>query len=99
MALPVTITGISTAVAPVGPFATNLELIEEGTVLGTNSIGGSSSVMVGLPFQTFSANSITDFSLNLLKVGAPTDLFKIELFAADASSFPTGTALGTLTFD
>jgi hypothetical protein len=101
MALPVTITGISTAIAPVGPFRDNTLFAQNNTSVGTQPIGTSTaSTIVGAPFLTpATVNPVTDFTMMWIRSGAPTDLVDVNLYAADASYFPTGGSLGTFTID
>jgi hypothetical protein len=95
MALPVTITGISTAVAPVGPFSAL------GTDVSQNT-GSPSVVQFGLTgitsvAQSFisSGNSVAAISMGLQKVGSPTDNLRVVIYAADAGGLPTGSVLAT----
>ena len=99
MALPVTITGISTAVAPVGPFKSAATLISQTT---QNSGGLNFGDSVGLEFagQTFTVGasdiSVSQINLIALKGGLPTDNVIVEIYAT-SGGLPTGSALATTT--
>ena len=100
MTLPVTITGISTAVAPVGPFkvaAGNYAqvAIDTGATLqaGNNVYGGAGTEAAQGQSLTNGASSLTPSNvvLYIYKTGTPTDNFYIEI----TSTNPSGSVLAT----
>ena len=104
MTLPVSISGISVAVAPVGPFKTSTlsagtALITTGTATtSTYAFGTSPNGLVGQSITPASAISVGGCTFKLaIAVGAPSDGIKLEIYAADGSGFPTGASLGTST--
>lgn len=102
MALPVTITGISTAAACAGPFATNFEAGQSPSApLGganTFNIGTTTSgQLAGVAFTTISNNSITDVTFSCyIGGGSPTDGIQVDIYAT-SGGLPTGASLGTST--
>lgn len=98
MALPVTISGISTAVACVGPFkSSNIKSISAATSSGTNvvSLGNvSANQKVGQTFTTVGAIDVTAIAFSFGKNGSPTDDVTVDIFATSGGN-PTGTSLGT----
>jgi hypothetical protein len=100
MALPVTITGISTAVAPVGPFATASVGTVYDIVPGTSTaLGWGNTATSSRRYQTFTTGAatttITSVAFMLTKSGTPVDNIVVDLYALDGSSLPTGSPLGT----
>jgi hypothetical protein len=95
MALPVTITGISTAIAPIGPFVKNVvaeQLTTDGTFIFGTEVGND---RCGQSFTTGAdAVSVTLVKFSIGKGNSPTDNLFVDIFAA-AAGVPTGTALGT----
>jgi len=124
MALPLTITGISTAVAPAGPFrssaggyyffgrdsttATTLQAYQSGKTVAQVSIvpaNSASTPAFGLPgfekrAQSFlwpaTGTTLTSIGVKLRYNGSPTDSVQIDIYATDASLFPTGSSLGSV---
>jgi hypothetical protein len=92
MTIPVTITGISTAVAPVGPFKvaagdySGVALNTAVTLTGsyTPITGANPAVIVGQTF-TNAASSLTipSVTVQMNKSGSPTDNFYAEIRSAD----------------
>jgi len=100
MALPVTITGISTAVAPVGPFkiaagtyvATAIDISAVSPAAGTGVRGGTDSFAApGQSFTTVGAITVPSVVGYFYKTGSPTDNIVAEITTA----FPTGTVIAT----
>lgn len=98
MPLPVTISGISVAVAPVGPFQCNLAkfVIEAGTsnqiIVGDADIGSKQSQSFTVPANSIAISTVT-FWVN--KVGTPVDNVLVDIFLTDGAGTPTGSSLGT----
>jgi hypothetical protein len=105
MALPVTITGISTAVAPVGPFAVSITTAVDAayiTITTDNSgfipCGTTSDFRCGQSFTIGGSNTIiSSISVTLRKVAAPTDNLVLNIYAVDGSGLPIGASLATST--
>ena len=105
MALPVTITGISTAVAPVGPFAVSKTTAVDAayiTITTDNSgfipCGTTSDFRCGQSFTIGGSNTIiSSISVTLRKVAAPTDDLVLNIYAVDGSGLPIGASLATST--
>lgn len=97
MALPVTISGISTAVACVGPFKANdvPVLGSQSVSAGTLNFGNTGQQKRAQAFTTSSALAVSSISMLLNKVGSPTDNVQVDIFSADGSGNPTGGSLGT----
>jgi hypothetical protein len=97
MALPVTITGIATAVAPVGPFkqAATFSIVSVGA--GTDAIGfAASTTRVSQSFTTpANAATVASVRTTLAKSGSPTDNLQMDIYATDGASKPVGSSLGT----
>jgi len=101
MALPVTITGLATTLAPVGPFKTSA--LAPGIVTGPQG-SGSAFDSFGLTGQPYVAQTFTTIAaMTVIGVqaaikiggGAPADGFYLEIKAVDGNGYPTGAALGT----
>src|SRR6185369_2877351 len=103
MALPVTITGISTAVAPVGPFAVSITTAVDAayiTITTDNSgfipCGTTSDFRCGQSFTIGGSNTIiSSISVTLRKVAAPTDNLVLNIYAVDGSGLPIDASLAT----
>jgi len=98
MALPVTITGISTAVAPVGPFKASVPTtyLSQATSVTTANMGGvNTTAKAGQSFLASDNWSVEFVTLDLLKVGSPTDNVICELWST-SSNLPS-TLLATAT--
>ncbi len=99
MALPVTITGISTAVAPVGPFQTYppAAVVDISPVGATGSSLGAASTNIKLgQTWTHDGSSVVLIKVNCAKFGAPTDNLIAEIYAT-SGNLPTGSVLATAT--
>lgn len=100
MALPTSITGISTAMAPVGPFVVS-SVAETEAILVAAPRAGTGGVGVGLATSSGFCGSFTptkdmavaSFDIMACKTGAPPDAFYADLYAC-ASGIPTGNSLG-----
>lgn len=107
MALPTTITGISTAVACIGPYKTSnnqsafIDTITGHSVSTSSSSGfgqlSANTVSMGQTFTTGSSVNLNFIKLYLYKQGSPTDNILFDIYATDGSGFPTGSSLGTST--
>jgi len=103
LTLPVTITGISTAVAPVGPFKTSSAastIYTIATGIATSSVWGTTfSTRYGQTFTTGSSDlTITSVIFALKKNATPTDNLAVDIYLYDTgTSTPTGSSLGTST--
>jgi hypothetical protein len=97
MALPVTITGISTAVAPVGPFKVPATLFQIVTGLGTGaSFGNNVQYARGQSFTTSgSGGSVASVVFYVAKSGTLTDGLQVNLYATDGAGTVTGSVLAT----
>jgi hypothetical protein len=90
VALPVTITGLSTAVAPVGPFVRaagsydTVAIDTYGTADSSTRVSGiSSTVYVAQTFTNGASSlSISSITIALCKSGTPTDQIYLELTTA-----------------
>jgi hypothetical protein len=99
MALPVTITGLSTAIAPVGPYKVaagsyDVVALDTNATLNSNFAVGNSGTLVGEGQSlTNGSSALTISSISLLAYnsGTPTD----NLYAEITSTDPTGTVLAT----
>jgi len=99
MALPVTITGISTAVAPVGPFklaAGSYSGVAIDTAINPgsgSSIGNATIIATGQTLTNPNASSlvIVSITLSLFKTGTPSDNIYLEVTQTDIN----GTVLAT----
>jgi hypothetical protein len=99
MALPVTITGISTAVSPVGPFKSpGIGQIISFTP-GSGFIQAFGNTFSNRGGQTFTTSatgtSVTSVVFSLGKAGTPTDNISCDIYACDGTGKPTGASLGT----
>jgi hypothetical protein len=101
MALPVTITGIATAVAPVGPFKASVVGAETLYTTNTAASGGltwgdtaSGWASRGQTFTTTTATSVSSVRLSIWKTASPTDNLTVSIYAV-SGGLPTGSALGT----
>lgn len=98
MALPTTISGISTAAACAGPFKTS-----STPTTTTSSTGATYSFgfLTGAQKagQTFTVPAggglLTQCVFNLGKNNSPTDNITVDVYAVDGSGLPTGASLGT----
>jgi hypothetical protein len=96
MALPVTITGISTAVAPVGPFKTDGAFVTVPQQPSLFTFGGATiqALRSGQTFTPASAVNLNAVRVYLVTVGTPTDGVVVNIYATSAG-LPTGNSLGT----
>jgi hypothetical protein len=104
MALPVTITGISTAVAPVGPFmvSTSIGTIYAIATTMATAVAWGSNTANSRVYQTFltGANdlTITSVTFALNKTASPTDNITVDIYLLDTgTNLPIGSSLGTST--
>jgi len=102
MALPVTITGIATAVASVGPFKASVVGAETLYTTNTSASAGltwgdtaSGWASRGQTFTTTTATLVSSVRLSIWKTASPTDNLTVSIYATDGSGLPTGSALGT----
>jgi len=101
MALPVTITGISTAVAPVGPFkglgSVAPFIITTSSINPGNIIGSSAnSTKWGQSFTTTGGvTAINSVAFWFSRVLSPADNLICEIFATDGAGSPTGSPIAT----
>jgi len=102
MALPVTITGISTAVAPVGPFkvaagTTSVTKKDQTTASFTNNAASVSSwtnVIAGQTFTSSSSYGLTDIGIMFADSGSTANVYSNAYMEVRSGSV-TGTVLGT----
>jgi hypothetical protein len=101
MALPLNITGISTAVAPVGPFVVSTVATTQAIVVvpsegATTGLLIGSATSQGLAASFTPANTVTVTSIDVVAAinGAPTDNCYANLHTASEVFVPTGTSLG-----
>jgi hypothetical protein len=97
MALPVTITGISTAVAPVGPFKVAVPVISTGPFPGgTNLQIGGTTATIRRAQSFLIGGSNLDVSQILWPIfnNGATDNWYCDIYA-EASGIPTGAVLAT----
>jgi hypothetical protein len=93
--------GISTAVAPVGPFktsalATGIATGSQGSGTAYDNFGLTGQPYVAQTFTTIAAMTVIGIQAAIrIGGGAPADGFYLEIKAVDGSGFPTGAALGT----
>jgi hypothetical protein len=94
--------GISTAVAPVGPFKTS-GIISAGATIYSIATGGGfygqfGNSIAAAAFQSFTVSAgatVGSVIFQLSKTGSPTDNLTATIYAADGSNQPTGSVLGT----
>ncbi len=96
MALPLTITGISTAVAPVGPFRAKVRIGNESydptLVYGIDGTNVNNNHFVGQTFKTGQAFTLNSVDLMLFKVGAPAGDLTVTLHLTE----PKGTQVASI---
>ena len=99
MALPVTITGLSTIIAPVGPFKSSvIAPVASLTSGSTSTLWGAdtSNEQRAQEIQAPTTGPLSSIQFKMGKTGAPTDNVWVEVRASIGSTYPTGgTVLAT----